>query len=1208
MTLRNQEVAQANSEEILKSIAESNEGCPHYQIKITLKTGQNGSIEIPNQDKKEMEVLQKRLYVKDASGKKTRFTNNTHIELPDQAKIYFDHKCVGEVENGKVNFRRSFTLPEARNIGVYNKPKTSHGKFHKACKHHHGHTHDHTHERNKRIDGHTHLAAAFPMKAAFENAMRLNKQVYIPALVILQVLKNSGVIHDEASAKEWIDFLGTNKVSPMSESFRQKKDYSGDLCAEDFAREIPGLSEAEKNACLADAKTDAKGKISGTANYVDLALLKEKLGADGWGQFCNGFDMPAGHPCDFTEHMEAVYNLRNWFAKDSTFLKAIMEIVYQEYENKGIDFAEMPFGSFKKQAELDRYVEVTREIDQERALQGKPPISIRPGLSIARLTPPPQFRQTLLSYIPLILQNPELASVSVLAHETNPTTEHLEAIKEFIQIVNQHRPGFTVEVHAGETAYYGQVNMSEAYHFAEKNPMTLIRAGHANYGDHTLTARDNFIEEKCPLSNATLIDVEPEVHVNVLLGIVEGKSKIFWGSDGTIYNPEYGPNKQQEVYTSVIGYKAVQDELKRRWDNGEINDTFNTRHFTEYLAKLPEKLAEKLKSNEDNENKYITFKQHEKEFQYLKLNQARLSVLFKDAPQEILQEINKLLASVNTVIQQSPNNAAYMAFQNELASKHEQIIALNKKAGVIIESALAKNKDVSPEQKKKMYADLNAEAYKEMHPAKLAQREAVEFYNRLIKLRNIYPEDAAPAEVTRVFEKLTGYLPNNLSESLHSSRKNLAIKITDTEAANLVKAIAELNPKDKAEVNGLMIKNAAQLKNGDINCELYLNHMYHHDRYANRNQNTNTEMLKRNASTDNVPTGASILFGSPEISTSNNAADQQRYLANLYKNLYVALDNAMKNPDSGTVLLLGSVNEGINPLVYKVLNDHEEHFKDLKVMHVVCKDESYHSIQTDAAIMGNRAQQYPNSIVPYHVVDKSRQEAHVGYSDYIEKSPVKNVMMFGGEAALWSDTKVVLEGRLEKSGRNIQFYADGFGNTRSSSEYAKGAERRQRFDYKNEFPQELIDKNGEGIGVARYLDKLPKTMAYHRNLELAYKSLSELMKKEKIPFDITLNQFLSVYDPVISSNQELGVNSAVRNPANDQAAVQAGFKSIFENLQKEGRRSDINRVSMKIQKILGNEGYGVLNRMTKVFPKLQLQNMLKLMATYKMEVPATKIK
>lgn len=1113
-TSNNPELARGLSHFRIQTISDNK-----LQIKISL-----------GQEQLEQSMLKNKFFVQLDKDHKLTFDEKNQITIPKSSTniaVYFDGKQVGTIQNNEFKQSLTLNLSEMRAIATANDSSTVHqGLFNHPAekhKHEHKHEHEHQHEHGGRIDGHTHYVAAFSMHAAMESAQKAQQakgsSVFIPSLVILKILQATRIITND-NLKEWQAFFKETQIAPTSDTFQksgQKTDYSDDLLKEDFTRgrrlKMPG-----SEACVS---SDNK-----VGYYVSFTDLQKKLTPEQLGIFYNGFDMSATHLQDFTEHMEMTYNLRNWFAKDGRFLSAQVEAMHEAYQRKGVTYAELPAGFFKKPRELKEFIKAQNDLENKETKEKK--VILRPGLSIGRLLDPAVFRKTLFDdYLPLIIKYPELASVSVLAHETNPTTEHILAINEFVRVVNQHRPGFTVEVHAGETEAYGEVNIREARVLARRNPFTFIRAGHALYGDHTGDRLPNYIEERCPISNGTLIQPAAEELANTLIGIAEGKSRIFWGSDGCIYDSKDSPEDQKSYYMRRLNNDDVIKEIENRFKHEKLN-TFKCATFDEYKTVLVKKLHEEFNRNELGEGVYIQFKNNEKEFHTLQLNAAKLKSEPKQTPDEatLHLKMSQLITSISSLTH-PPSD--FEKFQTELQKKRDELTSLNKKYESI-------HKALSPEIQEKR----DSAALTQLMPPIVEQRKAAKFYNDLYKLNELLK-----AKDT----KHAASVSDSHLDALKSTLQSLPSPLTHQ---NILEAMQKLQQKDSLHQLINTHKDAISKQKGDLRFELILDpHYEHHQASILHEQNNQALLAQSQAKTLLASESSVVIFGNPEY--TEDKEKQKEYMEKLYKNIYLTLKDAQKPLPSGKpIILLGVIEEGINPLVYQVLADHPNDFKEPKVniQHIVSNDESIANLKKSDGEM-----------VSYYVMESKRQEVQIGYGEVLYERNCRNIKMFGGGAGIWADLSKVIDVQAKQDSGSglVQYYQDGFKTTSSSSEYAYGVERAERKFMASQ--SDLDNAPGPAKKMdcedSKYYDRYTKTQALHRNLINAFHQLDFLFMESKIPFKLSLCDFLNTCHPLDQadySKAQANTNNAFNEmfsiiqtlPPDSATEMQLRIREIFD--------------------------------------------------------------
>jgi hypothetical protein len=362
------------------------------------------------------------------------------------------------------------------------------------------------------------------------------------------------------------------------------------------------------------------------------------------------------------------------------------------------------------------------------------------------------------------------------------------------------------------------------------------------------------------------------------------------------------------------------------------------------------------------------------------------------------------------------------------------------------------------------------------------------------------------------------------------------------------------------------------IKQTDERCEDFLNPAYYDCITVKQVDEQNAQILKSFESTDSMDhSQRCVIFGSPE--RCYDLQKDKQYMTRLYG----SLRSTLKEKKDRGILLLGPSEEGINSLIYRIISEPQNELTDMSVLHIVATDENIHNLQDP-----NK----DNERVFYQISDKKRQEAHIGYVNWIQEKGLSDIMMFGGTSALWSDIKIAMADRRvsdgSKLGDCIRFYEDGFDTTRSSSVYAKGVPKERCI---------LADSQANGVEISpdiyktnRYYEKVTKTSTYHRDLAYGFKALINLLKEKKIVIpDLELSSFLRAFNPINLLDQDADVSTS-------QEDSKSQTKDFFEQLFIHEK---FHEISAEIEKLLGPGGYKILIRMDAFLPKLSLREKLR---------------
>jgi hypothetical protein len=1151
------------------TLGDSFEGAPHLKIEIEFPDGPNkyGKVKIITQDPKEIEFIRNNL--KKSDGQPVFISGQgTEAQVPFGSTLLFCDLSIVKITHIQAERVRHFNPQQLPALMLYDAYKaqriylpsmdtdsnSASAVFYRAL------TQQpisvaQAQPEAPRIDGHTHFVASYPMKDALEKAMASKAgdppetgKIHIPLLIVVLMLKDRGLL-SARQLDELIDTLNKKEMprlpkegkrtQPSISEWGNQTDSSTNLIGQLFKQDLDQMSDVEKHKYVHYAEGGAidEGKLF----YCDLHQVQSLLG-DKWADFCNGFDMDSTHPSDFTEHMKTIYNYRGWFGKDLAFLKVQLETLYEHNEKQNIGYVEVPGDNFKNSEFLGEVIRSIKEIEEKRASEGKPPIIVRPGLTIARSIDPLSFRKQLFECIPLIIQIPALASITVLAHEVNPTTAHLRAIKDFLKVMNTARPGFTVEVHAGETEFYGEINTNEARNLALQAKRIVLRAGHASYGKHDVLSPTNYIEEKCPLSNASLIDLDPKVHVDVFMGIAEGKTRMFWGSDGVIYNPEYGPKQQEEFLKQIMASPLCVEEIKRRWmENSEHKSTDKDNfedEFKGYLHVLAKKFNKQLKINQEREIQYIQFKQNEQ-----LLHKLRLIVAYANtspAPS---------LSGEDSVSLQIAKNFVGKPYAWNMDT-HEKLSTWlsDKKTGKALKACcdaleqnaefndVTTNKDKlekvtqsflygatqgmqsgpillseSKQSDEKAYAPTD-KSERGLLILTLNERKQLEELSNLHKLLNYYSDENGAGRLTETQLAALSALQTLLNETPRRGKNDILHSLSLCKENESYKANKKTFEEDLKKITSPLIKKVYEKYRfaGHEVSELIIDPQWLHIKQQEQVKQENKVKLQKGALADATPLAHPdqkplVLFGEPERCT--NDSQQKAYMGKLYQTIY----DTLKQGPERQVVLLGGIDDGINPLVYKVLRDHPGLAQAGNLIQIVAADED-----SNAVSKSRLPQLFASGTgsVPYRVMlGTKREESHIAYADFITKYEITDIRIFGN-GAIWSDLKTVLDSR--KLVDSISFYPDGFGSTKTSHAYAEKLPANQKIPVPAVVNEAIVTAAIEKeLQSDLYSAKRYKTMPLFNDVLHTWYALGE----SQIEDLVTFKEYSSLFYPVSGENK-----------------------------------------------------------------------------------------
>lgn len=204
--------------------------------------------------------------------------------------------------------------------------------------------------------------------------------------------------------------------------------------------------------------------------------------------------------------MEEIYRLRGPIAKDTELFAPILRKIAEDYQDKGVSYAELSHSAIITDPELLKIVH-----------ENLPSIQADTGVEMRFLAA--MWRHSDLEWnadevdrIKSISQSPYVVGADFMGHETNPTRDIVPHISRLAEWSIENDPDFTIRVHAGENPLFAAENVDQWSHnnvkealqavvdaresIAEKRgvsvdevPMPRMRIGHGLYGvdDETIS-------------------------------------------------------------------------------------------------------------------------------------------------------------------------------------------------------------------------------------------------------------------------------------------------------------------------------------------------------------------------------------------------------------------------------------------------------------------------------------------------------------------------------------------------------------------------------------------------------------------------------------------------------------------------------------------------------------------------------------------------
>ena len=186
-------------------------------------------------------------------------------------------------------------------------------------------------------------------------------------------------------------------------------------------------------------------------------------------------------------HMEDIYDLRDVFIKDKKMFPDLLRLVAQSHARAGIKYAEFSLVSVvKNPGVMETIQKIVPEIEKETGCQ------IRFLAGVSRHMDK-ELTMDRIDCIKAVASSPYIVGVDFIGHESNPTTDFGEALKEIAKWAAFNDSDFVIRVHAGENPIYPD-NVKDTLKIVkegvreaeEENGLKLkapqVRIGHGLYG------------------------------------------------------------------------------------------------------------------------------------------------------------------------------------------------------------------------------------------------------------------------------------------------------------------------------------------------------------------------------------------------------------------------------------------------------------------------------------------------------------------------------------------------------------------------------------------------------------------------------------------------------------------------------------------------------------------------------------------------------
>ena len=223
------------------------------------------------------------------------------------------------------------------------------------------------------------------------------------------------------------------------------------------------------------------------SNEQGLFLLDDILKVDdNYHKLCDAMKIETTEQETFN-HMETIYALREPFTKSEAVFIPMLRVIAEEAKKQGIKYIEFSATTvFKKPNLLQLLDEHMPEIEKEFG------VKIRFLGAMVR-TAPGEKNTDMVDILKVSSQSPYVVGCDFIGHETNPTADFYNQIKELAKHAMLNDPDFVIRVHAGENSMFRRnvrdsLLAIEEAHFellqetGKDYPYPQVRIGHGIYG------------------------------------------------------------------------------------------------------------------------------------------------------------------------------------------------------------------------------------------------------------------------------------------------------------------------------------------------------------------------------------------------------------------------------------------------------------------------------------------------------------------------------------------------------------------------------------------------------------------------------------------------------------------------------------------------------------------------------------------------------
>lgn len=313
-----------------------------------------------------------------------------------------------------------------------------------------------------------------------------------------------------------------------------------------------------------------------------------KLSSEELKKIENAMQIGVGEQIRFSQdevNLQKIYAFRQPFFRDSKLTPQLLELIAKEYTKSGVSYVEL---SGSHIFDLDKEPQMLK-----LATETIPKLEEKYGVKLRFLgamcrRDDVEWSLDELEKLKLVANNPYIAGIDVVGHETNSTLDVVKNIEPYMAFAKEKGLDWTFRFHAGENPSHPE-NVKEALKLADKYGVK-VRIGHGLYGIDQetldLAKKTNAIIEINSTSNLSLNNVTDVLEMMPMVEYLNNGIPVVLGTDSPgIYQTD--PEQELIIAKRLLAKKGINEELLNKIFNTENKVISDRKLEEERLLKIP---------------------------------------------------------------------------------------------------------------------------------------------------------------------------------------------------------------------------------------------------------------------------------------------------------------------------------------------------------------------------------------------------------------------------------------------------------------------------------------------------------------------------------------------------------------------------------------------------------------------------------------------